>query len=185
VQAFGFRGGPEYRFSGTAKPFRFFLIPGYLYRMAGHVNAAADYASDVRFEPAGTSARRVGGILPAVESGAQAVALGARLAELGLERRLSPQRCCGEFCFQSFDLLMETVKVLCDQTDRHGRSNLRLQTALLTVYIKNKETPQVSGFRVQEMKEGRRRSFRHPPAWAIGAGGDQAPATAFLLNPEP
>jgi hypothetical protein len=82
--------------------------------MAGHVNAAADYTSDVKFEPVGTSARRAGGILPAVEGGAQAVALGARLAKLGLERRLSPQRGCGKFCFQSFDLLVETVEVLCD-----------------------------------------------------------------------
>ena len=83
-----------------------------------------------------TSARRAGGILAAVECRAQAVAFGARLAELGLDRLLFVQRSCGELCFQPFDLLVETVKVLCDQTDRHGRSNLRLQIVLPAVYIK-------------------------------------------------
>jgi hypothetical protein len=44
---------------------------------------------------------------------------------------------------------------------------------------------QVSGFRVQAINEGRRHSSRHSHAWTIGAGVNQAPATASFLNPEP
>jgi hypothetical protein len=85
--------------------------------MTRHVNAAVDCASDATFEPGWASAWWAWGILPAVESGAQAVALGARLAEFGLQRLLSLQRGCGELGFQSCDLLVEAVEVLCDQTD--------------------------------------------------------------------
>ena len=46
-------------------------------------------------------------------------------------------------------------------------------------------TTQVSGFRVQAINKGRRHSSPHPPAWTMGAGGDQAPATASFLNLEP
>ena len=56
-------------------------------------------------------------------------------------------------------------------------------------------TTQVSGFRVQAINEGRRHDSRHPlsclpaegsaQAGTNGAGGDQASATAFFLNPEP
>jgi len=105
--------------------------------MTGHVNATADYASDIRFKHLGTSTRRAWRILAAVERGTQAVALDARLAELGLDRLLFAQRGYGEFCFQPFNLLVEAVEVLCEQTDRHGRSNLRLQIVLPAVYIKN------------------------------------------------
>jgi hypothetical protein len=43
----------------------------------------------------------------------------------------------------------------------------------------------VREFRVQEIHEGYRHDFRYPPARAIGASGDQEPATASFLNPEP
>jgi hypothetical protein len=46
-------------------------------------------------------------------------------------------------------------------------------------------TTQVSGFRVQAINEGLRHTSRHPLEWTIGAGGDQTPATASFLNPEP
>jgi hypothetical protein len=44
---------------------------------------------------------------------------------------------------------------------------------------------QGSGFRVEGLHKGVHLGFRHPPARAIGVGGDQAPVTAALLNPEP
>jgi hypothetical protein len=46
-------------------------------------------------------------------------------------------------------------------------------------------TPQVSGFRVKAINEGRHHGSRHPPSGTIVAGIDQAPAVAFFLNPEP
>ena len=46
-------------------------------------------------------------------------------------------------------------------------------------------TTQVSGLRVQAINEEGRHSSRHAPAWTMGAGGDQAPAIASFLNPEP
>jgi hypothetical protein len=42
-----------------------------------------------------------------------------------------------------------------------------------------------SGFRVQAINVGSRHSSHHPPAWTMGAGGDQAQAIASFLNPEP
>jgi len=41
-----------------------------------------------------------------------------------------------------------------------------------------------SRVRIQAIKGSRHRS-RHHPAWTIGAGGHQAPATASFPNPEP
>jgi hypothetical protein len=46
-------------------------------------------------------------------------------------------------------------------------------------------TPQVTGFRVQAINEGRRFGSRYSPAWTVGIGGDQASATASFPNPEP
>ncbi len=95
----------------------------------------------------GTSARRARRILAAVEGRAQAVALGERLAEPGLDPLLFSHGGRGELCFQPFDLLPEAVEVLCDQTDRHGRSNLRLQIVLPGVYIKKGQGSRVQGFK--------------------------------------
>ncbi|MDO8942969.1 MAG: hypothetical protein Q7U75_07275, partial [Desulfobacterales bacterium] len=39
--------------------------------------------------------------------------------------------------------LAETVEVLCEKTDRHGRSNLRLQIILPAVYIKKRQGSRV------------------------------------------
>ena len=114
--------------------------------MAAYVNAAADCGSCIRREHPETSARRAWGNLAAVEGRAQAVAFGARLAQPGPDRLLFGHGCRGELSFQPFDLLPEAVEVLCDQTDRHGRSNLRLQIVLPGVYIKKGQGSRFQGF---------------------------------------
>jgi len=47
------------------------------------------------------------------------------------------------------------------------------------------ENGNYSGIGVQAINEGMRQSSRYPPAWTVGAGCEQAPATDFFMNPDP